>query len=104
MGKLLCQNCNEGYLMWIDPEAASLDGDMYCTKCEHAYHGMQDYINACELEASAPSLMGYLIDRINKTEEAARAAVDSHMKARRTQTLTWKDPSIDALAKVLEDA
>ena len=50
MSALICKECKEGTLRWVDfdkwtSDVSDLDTDMECNNCGHVYHGMDDFLN-----------------------------------------------------------
>ena len=46
--QIVCPNCEEAGLYWVDPDVTSLDSDLKCCECGEVYSGMGDYQRQCE--------------------------------------------------------
>ena len=61
-----------------------------------------NYLAEAKKSCAAWEEAGKKLTEANVKVELAKAVVDSQMHARRTQMLTWHDPTVDALAIALQ--
>ena len=66
--RLLCKECLDGLLSWVDPEY-DMDGDMKCEQCGYVYHGMGGFLAHKSNKIYEGTFIGYLIEELKTYEE-----------------------------------